>query len=194
MGAWHHNPIVIFQATGSRAVTTFLMCWATVAIATAVCSGWIAAGRLVYAFARDGGVPFSTYFVQIDDKRAFPLRATIATVIFVSVYGLIFLASTTAFNSIITSAVLFLTITFAVPQAFVAARGRAKCLPTRPLRLGKFGYLVNVISAAITIPIIVLVCFPPVNPTTTENMNYASVLLRGFKGPKLNVADIPALN
>lgn len=120
--------------------------------------------------------------MHIDEKRGFPLRATVATVLFVCVYGLLFLASTTAFNSILTSAVLFLTVTFAVPQGLVAARGRTKLLPDRPLDLGRYGYVVNISVAAIGVLIVVLACFPPGLPVATSNMNYSSVIVVGLFG------------
>jgi choline transport protein len=127
----------------------------------------------------------------------------VATVIFVSIYGLLFLASSTAFNSIIATSVLFLNITFAVPQAFAAARGREKHLPSRPLNLGRHGYFVNIFSTILTVLIVILACFPPILPVFTENMNYSSVIVVGifsaltilwftignrtFVGPKLDM-------
>lgn len=44
---------LLFQATGSKPVTTFLMCWAILAYISAVCAAWVAGGRLAWAFARD---------------------------------------------------------------------------------------------------------------------------------------------
>jgi choline transport protein len=127
-----------------------------------------------------GGIPFRSYFVHIDEKRQFPLRTTLAAAAFVCIYGLLLLASSTPFNSIIASSVLFLNITFAIPQAFIAARGKGKLLPTRPLNLRKPGYFVNLFSVVLTLLIIVFACFPSVRPLSIQNMNYCSVIIAGI--------------
>jgi choline transport protein len=44
---------LLFQATGSKPVTTFLMCWIILVYATSICSAWVASGRVTWAFARD---------------------------------------------------------------------------------------------------------------------------------------------
>ena len=54
------------------------------------------------------GLPYSNYFSHISEKHGFPLRTTVLSLCFCSTYGLLYLISTTAFNSIITSAVLYL--------------------------------------------------------------------------------------
>jgi choline transport protein len=44
---------LIYQATGSKPVTIFLMSWIILAYASAICSAWVASGRITWAFARD---------------------------------------------------------------------------------------------------------------------------------------------
>lgn len=156
-----------------------------------------------------GGMPYREYFIQIDTKRQFPLRATIAAVIFVSLYGLLYLASTTAFNSIITTTILFLDITYAIPQGIVLFQGRKKTLPVRPLDLGAWGYVINVFSVCWTTLLGVMVCFPPALPVALESMNYSSVIVvgifgvfialwytigGGFEGPKIDLVALSEAN
>lgn len=54
------------------------------------------------------GIPYSKYFAHVSPSLDFPVRATVLSMTFCGLYGLIYLASSTAFNSIITSAVLYL--------------------------------------------------------------------------------------
>ena len=54
------------------------------------------------------GIPYSEFFSLVSTSRDFPVRATILSICFCCMYGLLYLASTTAFNSIVTSAVLYL--------------------------------------------------------------------------------------
>ena len=129
-----------------------------------------------------GGVPFKDYFVHIDEKMDFPLRTTVAAATFIALYGCLYLASTTAFNSIVTAAVLFLNITYAIPQAIVAVQGREKVLPVRPLNLGRWGYVVNIFAPLWVTLLGIMVCFPPAIPVTVVSMNYSSVIIVGFFG------------
>ncbi|KAJ5360449.1 hypothetical protein N7517_009640 [Penicillium concentricum] len=120
---------------------------------------------------------------------------------FAAIYGLIYLASTTAFNSIITFAVTLLNLSYAIPQAILVTRGRARCLPKRPLDLGRWGYIWNVLASLWIIVVGVMVCFPPNLPVTLGSMNYSAPVLVGlcliilvfwgligdeFKGPNID--------
>ncbi|KAK7419472.1 hypothetical protein QQZ08_010842 [Neonectria magnoliae] len=170
---------LIYQATGNRNVTIFLTSLILVVYILALPSQWVTSGRLAWAFARDNGVPFSPYFVKIDRNLEFPVRTTVASFVFVLLYGLLYLASTTAFNSIVTSAVLFLNITYAVPQGILLHQGRDS-LPPRYLNLGRFGYACNTFSILWIVVLGVVICMPPSLPVTTATMNYISVVTVGL--------------
>ncbi|KAH6989506.1 amino acid/polyamine transporter I [Ilyonectria sp. MPI-CAGE-AT-0026] len=171
---------LIYQATGNRNITIFLVSWILAVYVLALPSQWVSSGRIAWAFARDNGVPYSKYFVKIDKRLGFPVRTTVASFVFVLLYGLLYLASTTAFNSIVTSAVLFLNITYAVPQGILLFQGRDKHLPPRYLNLGWFGYACNAFSILWIVVLGVLVCMPPSLPVTTATMNYISVVTVGL--------------
>ncbi|KAJ5775639.1 amino acid/polyamine transporter I [Penicillium nucicola] len=197
---------VVYQPTGSKRVTIALSVLLTIIYASCLPPQWVTCGRLAWAFARDGGTPFPGFFTKVDEKLQFPLRTTIASTIFAALYGLIYLASTTAFNSIITSAITLLNLSYAVPQALLATRGREKCLPKRPLDLGRWGYACNIFAPLWSALMCVMVCFPPGLPVTTASMNWSAPILvaltlvilafwfligENFKGPDI---DWDALN
>lgn len=153
-------------------------------------------------------MPFSNFFSHVDEYKKFPVRTTIAAYIFVCLYGLLYLASTTAFNSIVTSAVLFLNITYVIPQGILLFQGRDK-LPKRWLNLGYLGYFCNGFAVLWIVVLGVAVCMPPGLPVTVESMNYTSVCLFGlvaiimlfwvtigktFKGPDIDWAGMAAAN
>ena len=54
------------------------------------------------------------------------------------IYGLIYIASTAAFNSIINATCLMLNLAYVIPQGILLTQGRAK-LPSRTFDLGKWG-------------------------------------------------------
>lgn len=160
-----------------------------------------ASGRIAWAFARDGGLPFPKFFAHIDPEKEFPSRATLLALVFNALYGLLYLASSTAFNSIITSAVLYLNITLAAPQTVLLLVGRNKALPDRPFKLGYVGYFCNIFSTLWIPVLVVLVCMPPSLPVTVGAMNYTSPIMVGlflliiglwyiighqFEGPKID--------
>ncbi|KAI0184920.1 amino acid/polyamine transporter I [Xylaria flabelliformis] len=171
---------LIYQATENRNITIFLISLLLVNYILSLPSQWVACGRIAWAFARDNGVPLSGYFAKVDRGLEFPVRATVVAFFFVLLYGLLYLASTTAFNSIVTSAVLFLNLTYAVPQGILLSQGRKERLPPRYLNLGIFGYFCNGFSVLWIVVLGVLVSMPPSLPVSVQTMNYTSVILVGL--------------
>ena len=171
---------LFMQITGNKIVTTFLMSWVTLVLFSALIGQWVTCGRLAWAFARDGGLPYSHFFAHVNKRLAFPVRTTILALLFSCCYGLLYLVSTTAFNSIITSAVLFSNISYCIPQAIVALRGRAEVLPQRAFDLGLIGQICNYLAPVFVTVLAVLICFPPELPVTSTNINYTPVVLVGF--------------
>ncbi|PYI01459.1 choline transporter, partial [Aspergillus sclerotiicarbonarius CBS 121057] len=171
---------IIYQITKSRAITLGLSIVLATIYASALPSQWVTSGRIAWAFARDNGTPLPTLFTQIHPTLNFPVHTTLAALLFTTLYGLLYLASTTAFTSIITSAVLFLNITYTVPQGILLTQGRSS-LPPRYLNLGWFGYLCNIFSVGWITVLGVLVCLPPDGPVVVVGgeMNYVSAILGG---------------
>lgn len=54
--------------------------------------------RLCWSFARDKGLPFSTYLSKVDAKLGVPLRAHFVSSVIVAILGCLYLGSYTAFN------------------------------------------------------------------------------------------------
>ncbi|KAL4929652.1 amino acid permease-domain-containing protein [Aspergillus undulatus] len=192
---------LIYQATGSRALSLFLITWILLIYISCIPSQWVTCGRMAWAFARDNGVPFPTYFSHISQRFHFPVRTTTAAFLFVLAYGLLYLASTTAFNSIITSAVLFLNITYTVPQGILLVNRLSamyktrtqdrnpnptstahRILPCRYLNLGPLGVLCNIFSVTWIIVLGVFVSFPPKLPVSVGNANYTPPVVVGIFG------------
>ncbi|MCJ1261050.1 hypothetical protein MMC22_000914 [Lobaria immixta] len=179
---------IFYQITGSKAVTTIVLCWASLVMFSALIGQWVTCGRLAWAFARDRGIPYSSYFAHISERHGFPLRTTLLSLGFCSAYGLLYLFNTTAFNSIITSVVVYLNITYAVPQILILLRGRANVLPrSRPFDLGRLGHACNLLSPLLVIIMSAFNCLPPHLPVTSRNANYTPVVLVGLFGAILAV-------
>ncbi|KAJ5927793.1 amino acid permease [Penicillium verhagenii] len=172
---------VYSQATNSETAATILTVWILFIYSGALVSCIVTTGRLTYAFSRDGGLPFSSFFSRVDSRNQVPINATLACFGFVSIYGLIYIGSTTAFNSFISMSIMSLNITYVVPQAIAVYRGRDRVLPERPFRLGRcVGTFCNWFSTLWVAFISLMFCFPATNPTTVGSMNYVSVVLVGI--------------
>ncbi|GAQ40680.1 amino acid permease [Aspergillus niger] len=173
---------VMYQATKSKGVTTFLSVWLLVVYAASIPSQWVTCGRVAWALARDINSPSARYFAKVDDKLKFPVRATVASFGFVAIYSLLYLVSSGAFNTITNSAILFLHITYVVPQGILLMKGRAGALPLRYLRLGCLGYLCNAFVILWIVILGVFVCLPLGLPVEAESMNYTAPVLIGLFG------------
>lgn len=119
----------------------------------------------------DGGLPFSRVFARVHPKLGLPLNALFLTSGVVIVFGVLFIASTSVFNAIISAAVVTLDLSYAMPIAVNCLRGR-KTLPERYWNLPPwFGWTADIISLAYISLTTVLFIFPPNLPVTGDNMS-----------------------
>lgn len=65
----------------------------------------IGTGRVFWAFARDEGLPLSKIWARVNPKLGSPFNAQLCVTVIVALLGCIYLGSTTAFNSMMSSAV-----------------------------------------------------------------------------------------
>lgn len=100
-----------------------------------------------------------------------PVRTTLLSVSFFIVFGLLYIASSTAFNSFVNMAALLVNIAYTVPQGILACRRRDRLSSTRAFNLGTAGYVVNVFSVCWLVLVGVLFCFPVRIPTSSGGMN-----------------------
>ncbi|KAF9891232.1 hypothetical protein FE257_004796 [Aspergillus nanangensis] len=138
-------------------------------------------GRLIWAFSRDGGLPFSRVFERIDEKRAVPVNSNLLSCVFCLAYGLIYIGSEVAFNVFISSAILFMNLSYTIPQAVLLFRGnRREVLVARHFDLGNvLGVFCNVFAVLWMGLYTVIFCFPLALPTNAKGMSYVSVVLAG---------------
>ncbi|GAB1214271.1 hypothetical protein ATERTT37_003433 [Aspergillus terreus] len=110
--------------------------------------------------------------------RMLPTRAVLATSVVMVLLGLINIGSTTAFNAIISLAVFGLHVSYLVPVVFMLWRRLAppELLTYGPWKLGRLGIATNIISLIYLTYTSVFMVFPPYQPVTAVNMNYASLI------------------
>ncbi|AAW43538.1 choline transporter, putative [Cryptococcus deneoformans JEC21] len=171
----------MYQATNSKAGAVCLQIFPIIAMVFTAQGLMTASSRMVYAFARDGGLPFSRVFA-IMNSNGVPIPAVLFTTVLVIIFGCIYLGSSAALNAILSSSVVFLNISYSIPIFLVLIRGRSilrpPSLPEPTFTLGPIlGPICNVVGLCFTALTTVFFLFPPELPVTGTNMNYAVVVL-----------------
>ena len=104
-----------------------------------------AVSRSIWAFARDGGIPWSNLWRVVDKKMNVPFNAMMLGMVIEIALGLIYFGSTTAFNAFSGVGVITLTASYACPIA-VSFMGGRKQIQNGNYNLGKLGAFCNVIA------------------------------------------------
>ncbi|KAK5705491.1 hypothetical protein LTR97_002610 [Elasticomyces elasticus] len=118
--------------------------------------------------------------MQVSKRFEMPMNAILLSGTFITLWGLIFIGSTTAFSAMVSAAIIFQQTSCVIPQAIVLYRGRDKVLPQRYFTLGRLGSIINATAVAWVIFLDVLYCFPVALPVTAQNMSYVSVVSAGL--------------
>ncbi|CAG7564358.1 unnamed protein product [Fusarium equiseti] len=206
-------PIVelIFQSTNSRAGTTFLTLMLAICFIHGTNGSITSASRLLYAMARDKGVPYHSYFSHIHPKWEVPIRTIVLTWVFNAVFGLLYLGPTVAFNAFISSCTILLNMSYAIPVLTLLVRGRGILTQFQsfegndsPWKFGRVrGLIINSVAVLYVFITSFFFCFPPVLPVTASLMNYVSAVIgifaifligywllygkKTFQGPELDI-------
>ncbi|KAH6885179.1 amino acid/polyamine transporter I [Thelonectria olida] len=194
---------IYYQGTGSRPAASVLMALFAFCFFANLVANATTSSRTLWAVSRDGALPYSRFWERVHPCFEVPVNSLLLSATFITLYGLIFLGSSTAFSAMVSGAIIFLQTSCVIPQAVVLYRGRDRVLPPRYFRLGKYGALINGISVAWVVFLDVLYCFPTSMPVTPQNMSYVSVVCVGlvgfvitlwfttkrgtFKGPKIDL-------
>jgi amino acid transporter len=101
--------------------------------------------RSIWAFARDGGIPYSRKWRQVNKSLGVPFNAMMLGMVVQIALGLIYFGSTTAFNAFSGVGVITLTVSYACPIAVSFIGGR-KQIKNGNFDLGKLGAVCNIVA------------------------------------------------
>ncbi|KAK5047013.1 hypothetical protein LTR84_006955 [Exophiala bonariae] len=165
-----------------------------------------ASSRTVWAFARDNGFVFSSTIGRVHQRFEVPVWALLLNWLVFGILGVLILASSIAFNAILSSTVVHQLLSYLIPISLLIFQRRSdKYLPSgRSLALPNWlGWTVNCV-VVLCIPVLVtFFAFPPFRPVTGTNMNYTVAVLgsvtllcglnwvfyarRHFQGPRIDL-------
>ncbi|KAI5460567.1 amino acid/polyamine transporter I [Mariannaea sp. PMI_226] len=198
---------ILFDATNSKAGSICLIIFPLICMVFTVTAIMTTSSRMTYAFARDGGLPYSRVFAKVHPTLDVPVNALIWTSVWVIIFGLILLGSSSTFNAITAASVVALGVTYAIPPAINLLRGGDKLPKSIAFQLSKpMRWFCSLVGIAWTILTTVLFVFPPELPVTPSNMNYCIAAFgiflmiagvtwifdgrKSYKGPRLEVCDL----
>ncbi|KAM0323047.1 hypothetical protein ACHAQA_009146 [Verticillium albo-atrum] len=134
-----------------------------------------AASRSVWAFARDGAIPGSRWWKEVNPRLGVPLNAMMLSMVIQILLGLIWFGSQAAFNAFSGVGVITLTASYATPIAISLMTGR-RAVKEASFSLGAFGVFANVVALAWSCLALPLFCMPSAVPVTADTVNYAPVV------------------
>jgi len=165
---------VYYQATGSKAAATVFVFMNFIVLFFALLDTMASVSRLTWAFARDHGLPFHSFFSAIHPRYKMPLNALGLISVVCFLLSLIYIGSTTAYNAIISLSGIAASISYVIPILFIALR-KVSGPPIKygPFQLGRWGIPINTTALAYLCYIVTWMPFPQFLPVTRETFNYA---------------------
>ncbi|KAI7347160.1 hypothetical protein KC320_g7424 [Hortaea werneckii] len=135
---------------------------------------------MFWAFSRDGALPFSEFWSKIHPSKRIPFNAQLAVYGIVGALGCLYLGSSTAFNSLMGTAVTVNNSAYMVPILTNLLTGRRNMHKGSFFMSGWKGFAVNTIAVCWLSFAIVFFSFPYYKPVTAQNMNYTCVVVGGL--------------
>lgn len=132
--------------------------------------------RDLFAFARDRGLPFSTWLGTIDRKRVIPVHAAMFSQIVACLLALIYIGSPLAFYAITSLGAVALLQCYSLSIGCLLWRRitHPETLPPSKFSLGIWGVPINIAAVIYGFWAMFWACWPQVTPVTAGGFNWAS--------------------
>ncbi|KAH8660815.1 amino acid transporter-like protein [Tricladium varicosporioides] len=188
---------VFLSATNSVAGTAVMVTIVLITDLGLAIGAMAAASRMLWAFARDRGVPAWRTISKVNSKSSIPTVAIVTTTTFSLLIGLISVGSPTAFNGVVSLTLAALYSSYLIAcvlllwrrctgtiksaqddkAAFTNMPGSAGNLTWGPFRIqGLIGILINIFAIFYILVILIFTFCPPKIPVTAVTMNYSSLV------------------
>ncbi|WVY97806.1 hypothetical protein V8G54_029957 [Vigna mungo] len=152
-----------------------IICLVIVAVAIFFCgmSSVTSNSRMVFAFSRDGALPFSSLWRKVNNQEV-PIYAVWLSVSISFCMALTSLGSIVAFEAMVSIATIGLYIAYALPIFFRVTLAQKDFVPG-PFNLGRYGVIVGWVAVLWVLIISILFSLPVSYPITMETLNYTPV-------------------
>ncbi|RKK85625.1 putative beta-galactosidase B [Fusarium oxysporum] len=167
----------VTQKTGGAFGLLFIL---FIALGPCVVSSQLSTGRIFWAFSRDGAIPFSKVWSKVHPSLKIPFNSQLAVTAVIAALGCLYLGSSTAFNSLLGTAVTINNISYMFPILTNLLTGR-KNMHKGVFHMGPtIGPIVNTVTVCWLTFAIIFFSFPYVMPVEVANMNYTCVVVGGL--------------
>ena len=129
--------------------------------------------RMIYAFSRDGALPGSNLWHQVNKRTRTPTNAIWLAAGFAFLLGLPYLKNYTAYAAVTSIAVIGLYIAYVLPTFLRLQQGEN--FQRGPWHLGRWSYVIGWIAVVWVAIITVLFMLPQASPITALSFNYAPI-------------------
>ncbi|KAJ4295642.1 hypothetical protein N0V90_007655 [Kalmusia sp. IMI 367209] len=161
------------QSAGGAFGLTFIL---FIALGPCVISSQLSTSRVMWAFARDGAMPWSATWARVSSRFGIPFNAQLLVTAANAALGCLYLGSSTAFNAMLGSAVTVNNIAYYIPILTNILTGRRN-MYKGAFHMGNWGWLVNGVTICWLTFAILFFSFPYSMPVEVQNMNYTCVVV-----------------
>lgn len=162
---------IVLEAVGLQGAAVLLVLFIFNGVGQAI-SIMTTGSRLTWGFARDGGLPWHRRLARISHTWHTPVWALLVQGFLVALVGVLYLFSNEVLTAILSVSTIALTISYAMPIVALLVVGRDK-LPSSPFRLGRTGFLINVVSVVYCVITSIFFFFPGDPDPAISDMNWA---------------------
>jgi len=150
-----------------------LMCVILLCVWCCGCFSMTSNSRMMFAFARDGGIPH--FFHKVDDRFRSPIRTVWLAAICAFCLALPSLGSAVAFQAATSISTIGLYISYGIPILLGLIYSKDFNARKGPFNLGFASRPIAFIAVAWIGFITIVFCLPTLNPVTTQTLNYTVV-------------------
>jgi len=157
-------------------LTVFLNVIIFVAIECSNCANLTSCARMVYSFSRDGALPFSNYWHNVNPWTGSPVRAIALSVVVSFLVALPGLAISAILGALFSLCATGLLASYIIPIFLRITVSRHTFVPVE-FNLGRWAVPCGTIAVGWSFLMLVLVCLPQETPINGSTLNYAPVML-----------------
>ncbi|MFL5691169.1 MAG: amino acid permease, partial [Ktedonobacteraceae bacterium] len=171
------NPVIFIMETRLGFVLGTLL-FAVILVAQLFCgmSSITSNSRMIYAFSRDGAVPFHNFWHSLDRGRT-PRNAIILAAVAAFILAVPTVFNFAAYVAVTSIATIGLYIAYALP---ILLRLMAKDFKTGPWHLGAWSKPIGIIAVVWVVFISILFMLPTFTPISAVTFNYTPIVVLGL--------------
>jgi amino acid permease (GABA permease) len=139
--------------------------------------------RMIYAFSRDGALPGSNIWHQVNHRTRTPTNAIWLAAVGALILGLPYLWNDAAYAAVTSIATIGLYIAYVSPTYLRLRQGAS--FQRGPWHLGQWSYPIGIVACIWVVFITILFMLPTASPITFSDFNYtvvAVLVVIGFAG------------